>query len=381
MATDPLRPARAAIERRAAAIACHPRLLVTGASAISAGAYRRARELGSAREPSIILEIRFEDLRPIVKVMNATGGMPQSLAFNLAISNEYESLGTFIKCMEPSQIEFLDPANTPFQLVDMLLSLNVPHDIFIADAGLVGPQYGRIYASGVLSWKQHECENYAKASLKATSEHESWTARWQFIAENARRILVPSSQAEAFAASVLPLRLLNKVERTYETRYSATRKRRLTGACHLGFVPVRSCAYEQRLISETARELGRVRPDISMTIIGATLNDLELMRATNVFVTGPVDPDEFEKLVATFGVKYLFVSTTRPLFAHPTLEAAFSSNLPTAYFDWSMGRTNSKDMDLAIDPQLSLQGIIHALNGWMPETYRGSSNIHAVGVA
>ena len=41
--------------------------------------------------------------------------------------------------MQPSRIELLDPANIPFQLVDLLLELKVPYDIFVADAGLLGP--------------------------------------------------------------------------------------------------------------------------------------------------------------------------------------------------------------------------------------------------
>ena len=375
MAIDPLRPARAAIERRAAAIACHPRLLVTGTNAINACAHRRARELGSDRAPAIILEVRVEDVGPVVKIINSAGGMPQSLAFSFAIADEYESLVSFIKSIEPSRIEFLDPANTPFQLVDMLLSLKIPHDLFIADAALAGPQYEHIVASDVLASKQYEIEKYAKASFDNAITQEDWTARWQSIAEDAHSILVPSSQAEAFAANVLPPRIFGKVKRTFESRHRTMRKRRLAGACHLGFVPVRSCASEQRLISETARQLGRIRPDISMTIIGATHNDLDLMRAGNVFVTGLVDPAEFEKLVAALGVEYLFVSITQPLFAHPALEVAFSSNLPSAYFDWSMGRAKAKDMDLAMDPQLPLEGIVNALSGWMPETYRGSSKL------
>ena len=123
MAADPLRPAREAIERTAAAIACHPRLLVTGANVIAAVARGRARELGSDAEPAMILEIRSVDARPIVNIINAAGGMPQSLEFNLAISNECESLTDFLKCIGPSGIEFLDPASTPSQLVDILLGL------------------------------------------------------------------------------------------------------------------------------------------------------------------------------------------------------------------------------------------------------------------
>ena len=51
MVADPLRTARAAIERAAAAIACHPILLLTGAGTIGTIARQRARELASSRAP------------------------------------------------------------------------------------------------------------------------------------------------------------------------------------------------------------------------------------------------------------------------------------------------------------------------------------------
>jgi O-antigen biosynthesis protein len=381
MAADPLRPAREAIERKAAAIACHPRLLVTGANVIEAVARRRACELESESAPVMILMVRLEDTQPIVNVINAAGGMPQSLEFNLAISSECESLTKFLKCMEPSGIEFLDPVGTPFQLVDILLDLKVPYGMFIADTGLAAAaKNGRNFASEVLFLERYEIEKNSRALFNTTIESENWTARWQGIAKGAQRILVPCAQAETFATSVLPGRIIEKIDRGYEeSRQPEIPMQRHAAACHLGFVPVRSCAYEQRLISETARELGRIRPDISMTVIGATLNDIELMRNSNAFVTGPVDPSEIEQLTATLGVKCLFISTTRPLFAHPILSAAFSSGVPTAYFDWSMGRSQSKKMDLAIDPRLSLEAIVSALNGWMPRTYRGSSEMLPVG--
>jgi len=379
MAADSLRPAREAIERRAAAIACHPRLFVTGANVIAAVARRRARELGSGAEPALILEIRSENARPIVNIINAGGGMPQSLEFNFATSSECEALTNFLKCIEPSVIEFLDPVGTPFQLVDMLLGLKVPYDIFIADAGLAATQQGRVFASDVLFMKQYENENNSRALFNTPNESESWTDRWKGIAKGAQRIIAPCAQAEAFAASVLPGRIIDKIDCGHESRHPAIPTQRHPAADHLAFVPVRSCAYEQQLIGKTARELGRVRPDLSMTVIGATLNDIELMQHTNAFVTGSVDPDEIERLSAALGVKYLFISVTRPLFAHPILSAALSSDLPTAYLDWSMGRSKPKEKDLAIDPRLSFEALLSALNSWMPGTYPVSPEMLATG--
>ena len=94
-------------------------------------------------------------------------------------------------------------------------------------------------------------------------------------------------------------------------------------------------------------------------------DDIDLMRNSNAFVTGAVEPDEFDQLVAALRITCLFVTTVRPLFAHPVLSAVFSSGLPIAYFDWSMGNNRVNKMDLALHPGSSLENLIDGLNRWV----------------
>ena len=49
---------------------------------------------------------------------------------------------------------------------------------------------------------------------------------------------------------------------------------------------------------EIAHKFRSLRPDISITVIGATLDDIGLMRSDNVFVTGAIEAKEFESLTA-----------------------------------------------------------------------------------
>ena len=368
MLADPLRTARQAIER-AAAIPSHPRLLVTGAGAIGAIARERARELTSEAQPVMILEVRHRVEGATVKIFNAAGGMPQSLQFNLSSSRECETLIDFIQNMQPSRIEILDSTNVPFRLVDLLLKLKVPYDIFIADAGLLGPHSEQRFIAAVRSVQPHEYDGRRKVSAKSGAEPEGpdWVARWRKIAEGAQRILVPCPEAEAFAASVLPQRTIAKIERSGARRRRAKRMIEKTTVSHLGLVPVRSCAHEQWLMSEIARRFGTMRPEVAIAVIGAALDDISLMRSSNAFVTGMVTADEFDREVDALGLGYLFVSTTQPLFGHPMLSVALSSSLPTAYFDWSRGRIKPKKRDLPIDPRSSLDDIIGALSRWMPK--------------
>ena len=364
---DPLRTARQAIERTAASVARRPRLFVTGAGVVGEITHQRARAATAAAGSAMILEVQRGTL---VRMINATGGMPQSLQFNLSASSERDSLVDFIKSNRPSRIEILDPANTPFQLIDLLLNLKVPYDMFIADAGLLGRHSGKKFATAVQSLAAHETDNLGEASSKTTAETERWTERWQQIADDAHRIIVPCPQAAAFAAGSLPQSTFDKIERACETRRPTRRKRPQATAGHLGFVPVRSCAHEQWLMGATARQLSRMRPDLSMTVIGAALDDISLMRGSNVFVTGAVTPGEFEPLVDALGIGYLFICTTQPLFGHPTLSVASSSRCSIAYFDWSAGKCIPNKRDLAIDPRMSLDDMMGALNRWIPEANR-----------
>lgn len=212
-----------------------------------------------------------------------------------------------------------------------------------------------------------------QASSPAAAEDSIWTDHWKRIAESARRIIVPCAHSKAFAANILPQLALDKIHRAYEKRRPAARKRRKTAGRHLGFVPVRSCAQEQWLMSETARQLSRMRPEMSFTVIGAALDDIGLMRSSTAFVTGTVEPREFELLIDALGVEHLFVGAMRPIFGHPTSSIAFSSRLPTAYFDWSLGQSMPKRKDLAIDPRSSLADLIGALDRWIPNPRRAEA--------
>jgi GT2 family glycosyltransferase len=366
MAADPLRPAREAIERLAATAASHPVLLITGAGTIAAVARARASDLAAEQKPVIILEVRHSLDGPTVLLRNAAGAMPQSLQFDLSSASDCEALADFAKSVQPARVEILDPSSVPSALVDLMLGLEIPYDIFVADAGLLGPQ-GELFAAAAPSLMAPAAAS-EDGSPGTTEEpgKTDWAEHWNKIATGARRILVPCRQSEAFAARHFPELAIEKIEHPGLKPVRPKRKRQRAAVRHLGFVPARLCAQEQLFIGEVTRRLGTKRSSVATTVVGAALDDVDLMRSSNVFVTGAVTADEFEQLVDALGIGYLFVSATRPLFGHPVLTAALSSSRPVAYFDWSMGRLEPQKKDLAIDPRSSLDDVIGALNRWMP---------------
>jgi hypothetical protein len=237
MLADPLRTARQAIELAMASACMHPRLLVTGAGVVGAIARDRARQLEAKKQLAIILEVQYRTNEACVKVINAGGGIPQSLEFNLGSSADCHSLIQFIQSVQPSSIEILDPTNIPLQLIDAMLRLNLPYDIFIADVGLVGSQSAQLTAAAVRS--------LGPSRTGAESGAWDWVNRWRKISDGARHILVPCSQAKAFAAGILPQYPIKQISRLTDKRVSHVARKRPTTNWHLGFVPVRPCAHEQ----------------------------------------------------------------------------------------------------------------------------------------
>jgi hypothetical protein len=368
MAADPLESARAAVECVAAKSDSRPRLLVTGAGPIAALAHHRGRAIASTQEPVMVLEVRHGAEGTTVEIKNAIGGIPQSLRFNLARSKDHGLLADFIKNINPSRIEFLDPANTPFGLTDLLLKSRIPYALFIADTGLAGSRNNEIFTTPVRCLAPPKNDNAVAAESKTTVTELNWITRWRAIAEGAEQIIVPSAQAEDFAKRFVSQTAGKSIVRTGENRGLAMHRRHEAVGRHLGFLPVRSNISEQLLMTQTARQLSSIRPDIATTVIGTTLDDVELMRSSKAFVTGTLNDQEFDHLVDAYGITNIFISVTRPIFAHPILSRAALSHLPTAYFDWSAGRVKARKYDLPIDPKLPLSNLIGVLNDWIPNS-------------
>jgi O-antigen biosynthesis protein len=355
---DPLRPYREAIERRIGSPSDRPRLVVTGAGIVGAVARERARHLTSQGQPAMVLELRHGARGPTLHVADASGGVPQSIQFALSSADERASSFDYVRKLRPSRIEILDPAKLPPALADLFLDLEVPYDMFIADAGLFGHTHERFSLTALRSHHGHQvCETNPTSSSVGRD-----------IAEQAERILVPCEQALAFATSFLPPRTLWRIERCGTRLRRTRRSAQPRSLARLGLLPLRSCAEEQRLMMEIARALRGTHPDLSLTVLGATLDDIGLMRIGNTFVTGAVGPMEFGRVAKAYGLQALFVTVARPLYGHPILTRAFNSSLPTAFFDWSMGRCKTRRGDLSLDPHASLGDIIAALGRWMPKS-------------
>ncbi len=367
-AADPLAPSRRAIERAMPASARRPRLLLTGAGVMATLAAARARQINSERpsEPSaIILEVHFESTGPKAKIFDPAGGIPQSLDFDLSSESESDAMVDYVRAMDACAIEIIDPAHLPLTLVERLLKLDVPHDIFIGDAALSSDGDMRATATALPHDSISPAAILANVDTAQKDGARTKAERWREITATAARILAPSEHARDFALDQLDQSVLDRVAAVPSFEAKPQRRRRARTISRLGLLPVRSNREEQRLIGAMAAALRSSNPAAAITVVGATHDDIGLMQIGNVFVTGAIDTPDFNWVVKSYGLQALFLAATRPIFGHPTTEVALACGLPVAFFDWSSGRLKPKNGDLALDPATPFDEMMTLLGRWM----------------
>ena len=267
--------------------------------------------------------------------------------------------------MDACAIEIIDPAHLPLMLIDRLLQLDVPHEIFIGDAALSSNGDLRATATTL----PHD--SISPASIRANFDTvqkdgaRTEAERWREITATAARILASSEQARDFALDQLDQSVLDRVAAVPSFGTRPQRRRRARTISRLGLLPVHSNREEQRLIGAMAAALRSSNPATAITVVGTTHDDIGLMQIGNVFVTGTIDPPDFNRVVKSYGLQALFLAATRPIFGHPTTEIALACGLPVAFFDWSSGRLKPKNGDLALDPATPFDEMMALLGRWM----------------
>jgi GT2 family glycosyltransferase len=357
---DPLRPSREAIERASSLPAASARLIITGAGVISAVAQERANRLKFANKASIILEFHYDGRGPWAKVFNPAGGVPQSLQYMLVSPSEAAALVDYVRAMRPTAIEIFDPTRVPISVVERLLELGIPHDIFVADGAFLGARSLPTAAAEAI--RQARIGGAFTGPIDATGRNLS--TRWLEIARTAGRIIVPSEQAGACALSNFDASRLLRVR--YPGGIARRRgRRRAKPVTRLGFLSVRACGEEHALIAAIVRAIYLVKPEVEIIVVGVTSDDLALMRIGQTFVTGPVEPKDVNWVAKSYRLQAIFLPLTRPIFGHPLADCAFASPLPVAYFDWSVRRARLRGGDLALNPQARFDEMIASLRRWL----------------
>jgi O-antigen biosynthesis protein len=372
---DPLKAARQAIETAIPPTHAPATLLVTVNDTVAEIARERSRQLLSGGAPAVlILEIGYGPGPVVARLRDAAEAVPQSLEFDLPAAGAATELLAYLQLTKLVRVEFLDLARIARGVVATLLELPVPHDIFVAHTEL-GLE-----------------RRSASASVPAPGRGERRRSHrivedpffWSLVVASADRVLVPDAQAEAFASRVAPRRKTIRLETTgtkaapsLDLSSASLSKPRDGSAQRLGLVPIRWSPKDNQFMRGLISGLRTEQPRLDLVVVGSTSDDDDLLRAGDVFVTGPVDAAELAELFRRYRFDRLVLCLTEPLFGHPILSAVMTSTPPVAYLDWSGGRCLARSGDLPLDPSLSTAGAVTRLAPWLQGLQRARQDNHA----
>ena len=373
MRADPLRPARAAIERHMTAGNMNAALLVTGPGVIRSVVDARAQDLTDQGELVTIVEVRSTAHGSVLSIINPSKQIPQSLMLAFETSAERAEALDYLRQTQPARIEIADPAMLHLGVVDLLLQLQCPVDLLIADAGLGCPRGSFVRSDGQVCdvlCTCRPCEECLDGTAPITEwgaeTTSGWIETWRRISGQARQIYAPGPQAKSFASRLLGDRKVIELKPVRRgPKPSRASKKDLSGPS-IGFAAVSDSVVDYRLMKDLAKALNRELPEKLIVVIGETLDDIGFMRLDNVHVTGRVEPSEHDRILRQYGIGALFVPIRQPLFGHPTI-ADLARRVPTASFDWSFGDVSFRSSDLALSPHLANDELIVSLVTWLSE--------------
>lgn len=315
---DPLRPARAALERALPWPAEPSVLVLTSERTCPAVTDARIRHLRLHGERTILL-LREHD---IIHLGAADGGLPQATRLSLDTEAGLVSAGDILTWLTPKRVEILEP-NPPPRLIELIWGLDLP-----VDRWLISESMGEI------------------ASLPSETT----------------RLLVPSKAAKAFAQKRWPNRKI--VLQEWPT-CSLTLPP--VSVSHKSLVIVLSAPSPAslRIIRSLADRLWRHEPSLPIIITGTTCSDDRLMSQPNLFVMGAVAADELREVLTPHNPGWLLTDFEEPVFGHPLIEAAKQATRPVAYRDWSGGALKPRRGDLAIPANVDAAGLVDRVVDWV----------------
>ncbi|MBR1031989.1 glycosyltransferase family 2 protein [Bradyrhizobium liaoningense] len=315
---DPLRPARAALERALPWPAEPSVLVLAGERTCPAVTDARIRHLRLHGERTVLLS-RDNN---VLHLRAADGGLPQTMRLRFDAEANLASSGDILRRLSPMRIEILEP-NPPPRLIELIRCLDVP-----IDRWLVSESIGEI------------------GSLPSCTTP----------------LFVPSKMAEAYAQSRWPDRKI--VLHDWPTCFltlppiSANDK-------SLVIVPSTPTLASMRMINTLADCLWGREPSLPIVIAGATCGDDRLMSRPNIFVTGAITADELGNVLRPHNPGWILTDFEQPVFGHPLVETARQATRPVAYRDWSGGALKPRKGDLAISAIANAAALADLVVDWV----------------
>ena len=202
MLADPLKPYRAAIERKV--LPADADILVCGSGLLRAVAEGRADVLRKRGRPSIIMTVEFTARGSTISMTATDGNVPQSLTFDLSSWTSTADFRSYLTELRPARFEIIDPAGVPEIVRDIIAGQKVTIDVLIADAGLICPRGTLVPKTGtqcgVLSG-EGVCSDCIVQSNPSRQSLDHWRANLKRMLGRATTVIAPTEEARLFANS------------------------------------------------------------------------------------------------------------------------------------------------------------------------------------
>ncbi|TYO62080.1 glycosyltransferase [Bradyrhizobium hipponense] len=315
---DPLRPARAALERALPWPAEPSVLVLASARTCPAVTDARIRHLRLRGERAILL-LREHD---VLHLRAADGGLPQATRLSLGTEVGRTEAGDLLTRLCPKRIEILDPNPSPL-LIDLIGGLDLP-----VDRWLISESIGEL----------------------------------AILPSGTTPLLVPSKAAKAYAQNRWP----NRKIVLHDWPIGSLTLPPIS-ASHKSLIIVSSTPSPAslRAIRTLADRLWRHEPSLSIVIAGTTCGDDRLMSQPNIFVTGAIAADELGDVLTPYNPGWILTDFEQPIFGHPLVETVKQAARPVAYCDWSGGALKPRKGDLAIPAIVNAAGLADLVVDWI----------------
>jgi hypothetical protein len=317
-AADPLRPARARLDRALSWSSESSVLILGNRRNVAAVAEERARYLRERGERTILL-LRERD---VVHLKAADGSSPQTVRLSFDTDAAIAEAADIMTRLHPARVEIIEPNPLP-ELVALMRRLGLPINPWVTSRDL------------------------GEAVIALADETP---------------FLAPGKTAKTFAKARWPNRKI--VLKDWPTR-PLTLPRVRGARRSLAIVPSAPSPASFRLIRRMAEHLGRREPSRSIVIAGTTSDDDRLMSHANVFVTGAVTASEIGDVIAPHHPGWLLTDFEEPAFGHPLIETSRRASIPVAYRDWSVGSVKPRKQDLAIPADADDGGLVDTVIEWI----------------
>lgn len=329
---DPLRATRMALGRRL--IDGFAGRLVVAARGSSASAQARLATLAQEGRPALLAT--HDRGQAVLRHFDGDGALAAQAVFELPA--ERAALAACTATFDCDRIEVFSPEALAAMGLDDMPAETVVH---VCDAGAFA---------------------YRQDSNLASPAPDG-AAAWNRAIGKAASIVAPDDSARAFAT--------RRWKPKPVTLASPQRKRRKLSpalfdtAGRLGIVLLNETSTCRRLIRALAAHLPRQTLGApAIVVVGATADDLGLLRGGNVVITGNVAAEEIGDMIPRYRLTHMFALSSAAHFGSPAAMTLVDLDLPLAQFAWA-SPAKAAGGDLWLDPDHDDGAVATRLSEWL----------------